>query len=176
MYVLERLRDAKRRRAPIVAEIVGYAMNSDAADPVLPNPDRVAGCMRGALDKAGVEPGDVDIVNTHATATELGDVQEATALRNVFGDCPDVYVNNTKSYIGHAMGAAGALELAGNLGSFDDGIIHPTINCDEIDEACAVRNLVANVPKQVDRVELILNNSFGMLGINSAVLVKKYTG
>ncbi len=176
MYVVERLRDAKRRRAPIVAEVIGYAMNSDAADPVLPDPDRVADCMRAALAKAGVEPGDVDIVNTHATATELGDVQEATALRQVFSDCPDVYVNNTKSYIGHAMGSAGALELAGNLGSFDDGVIHPTINCDEIDPACAVRNLVANEPKQVDRVELILNNSFGMLGINSAVLVKRYTG
>ena len=97
-------------------------------------------------------------------------------MRQVFSDCPDVYVNNTKSYIGHAMGAAGALELAGNLGAFEDGTIHPTINCDQIDPACAVRNLVANEPKQVDRVELILNNSFGMLGINSAVLVKRYTG
>jgi len=176
MYVLERLRDAKRRRAAIIAEIVGYAMNSDAADPVLPDPDRVAQCMRAAIAKGGVEPGDIDIVNTHATATELGDVQEATALRHVFSDCPDVYVNNTKSYIGHAMGAAGALELAGNLGSFGDGIVHPTINCDQIDPACAVRNLVANEPRQVDRVDLILNNSFGMLGINSAVLVKRYTG
>jgi 3-oxoacyl-[acyl-carrier-protein] synthase II len=118
----------------------------------------------------------MDIVSTHATGTSSGDRQECAALRTVFGECTSTHINNTKSYIGHAMGAAGALELAGNLGSFDDGIIHPTINCDEIDPACAVRNLVANVPKQVDRVELILNNSFGMLGINSAVLVKKYTG
>jgi len=176
LYVLERLRDAKRRRAPIVAEIIGYAMNSDASDPVLPDPERVAECMRGALSRASVEPADVDIVSTHATATELGDVQEAAALRQLFSDCPDVYVNNTKSYIGHAMGAAGALELAGNLGSFDDGVIHPTINCDHVDDACNVRNLVANEPKQVDRVDVILNNSFGMLGINSAVLVRRYNG
>lgn len=176
LYVLERLRDAKRRQAPIVAEIVGYAMNSDASDPVLPNPERVAECIRGALSRASVEPADVDVVSTHATATELGDVQEAAALGQVFSDCPEVYVNNTKSYIGHAMGAAGALELAGNLGSFDDGVVHPTINCDNVDDACNVRNLVANEPKHVDRVDTILNNSFGMLGINSAVLVKRYRG
>lgn len=176
LYVLERLEDAKKRRAPIVAEVVGYAMNSDANDPVLPDSDRVADCMRGALAKAGVGAGDVDIVNTHATATELGDIQEALALRQVFSDCAGVYVNNTKSFIGHAMGAAGALELAGNLGSFGDQLVHPTINCEELDPRCAVRNLVSGKPEQVSRVNYILNNSFGMLGTNSAVLVKRYDG
>ena len=151
-------------------------MNSDANDPVLPDPQQVAACMSLALSRAEIEPGDVDLVSTHATATELGDPQEATALRQVFSDCRDVYVNNTKSFIGHAMGAAGALELAGNLGAFDDGVVHPTINVTELDPACAVRNLVINEPKKVDRVDCILNNSFGMLGTNSAVLVRRYRG
>ena len=175
VYVLERLADAKKRRSPILGEIVGYAMNSDAHDPVLPNPERVAECMMLAIARAGIEPRDVDIVSTHATATEMGDVQEATALRQVFGDFDGVYANNTKSFIGHAMGAAGALELAGNLGAFNDGYVHATINVTDLDPRCAMRNLVLNEPKRVDRVEYILNNSFGMLGINSAVVVKRCT-
>ncbi len=175
LFVLERLSDARKRRAPIVAEVVGYAMNSDANDPVLPNPERVAECMTLAIARAEIEPKDMDIVSTHATATETGDIQEATALRQVFGDFDGVYVNNTKSFIGHAMGAAGALELAGNLGSFDDGLVHPTINVTSLDPRCAVRNLVIQEPKRVEKVEYILNNSFGMLGINSAVVVKRCT-
>ncbi len=175
VFVLERLTDAKKRQAPILGEITGYAMNSDANDPVLPNPERVAECMRLAISRGNIEPKDVDVVSTHATATESGDIQEAAALRSVFGDFDGVYVNNTKSFIGHAMGAAGALELAGNLDSFDDGCVHPTINVTDLDPRCAVRNLVIHEPKRVDRVDYILNNSFGMLGINSAVLVKRCT-
>ena len=176
IFMLERLNDAKKRGARILGEVIGYAMNSDAQDPVLPNPERVAECMQLALHRAGIGPDDVNIVSTHATATETGDIQEATALRQVFGDFKNVYVNNTKSFIGHCMGAAGALELAGNLGSFDDGTIHPTINLTDPDSRCAVRNLVANEPKRLDSVRIILNNSFGMLGINSAVVVAKYSG
>ncbi|HXA14763.1 MAG TPA: beta-ketoacyl-[acyl-carrier-protein] synthase family protein, partial [Opitutaceae bacterium] len=96
-------------------------------------------------------------------------------LRAVFGEgCPDTHINNTKSYIGHAMGAAGALELAGNLPAFTDLIVHPTINVDDLDPACALPGLVLNQPKKVARVDVILNNSFGMLGINSALIVKRF--
>jgi len=176
LYVLERLKDAKRRGAKIVAEVIGYAMNSDANDPVLPDSGRIAECMAAACKKAAIEPNEVNIVSTHATATELGDPQEATALRQVFSDCHNVYVNNTKSFIGHAMGAAGALELAGNLGSFDDGVVHPTLNVDEVDPDCAVRNLVVGQPREVGDLRVILNSSFGMLGINSAVVVRRFDG
>ena len=151
-------------------------MNSDAEDPVLPNPERIAECMTSAVERAGIAPGDVDILSTHATATETGDIQEVVALRQVFGDFDGVFVNNTKSFIGHAMGAAGALELAGNLGSFDDGMVHATMNLENLDPRCAVRNLVVSQPREVGRVDYILNNSFGMLGINSAVIVKRYAG
>lgn len=176
LYVLERLKDAKKRGANIIAEVIGYAMNSDASDPVLPNPDRVADCMRLAIGRAKISADDVNIVSSHATATELGDQQEVKALRQVFSDSRDVYINNTKSFIGHAMGAAGALELAGNLDSFNDNMVHPTINLTDHDPECAIQNVVANVPKQLERVDIILNNSFGMLGINSAVVVKRFTG
>ena len=72
------------------------------------------------------------------------------------------------------MGAAGALELAGNLPSFKDNVIHPTINIEELDPECALKNLVINQPLEVDKVNVILNNSFGMLGINSALIVRKF--
>jgi 3-oxoacyl-[acyl-carrier-protein] synthase II len=113
-------------------------------------------------------------VNTHATSTPQGDIQECKAIAEVFGSSPTTYINNTKSFIGHAMGAAGALELAGNLPSFQDHIIHPTINVDELDPECALANLVINEPRKVDAVKVILNNSFGMLGINSALIVRNF--
>lgn len=175
IYTLERLEDATARGANIMGEIIGYCINSDASDYVLPNPERQADCIRTAIKKAGLQPEAIDIVNTHATSTPQGDIQECRAIREVFADCPSTYVNNTKSFIGHAMGAAGALELAGNLPSFNDNIVHPTINIETLDPECAVPNLVINQPRKVDAVELILNNSFGMLGINSALIVKKYT-
>ena len=92
-------------------------------------------------------------------------------MREVFGDSPQTHVNNTKSMIGHTMGAAGALELAGNLGTFTDKTIHPTINVDDLDPECELRNLVVNEARTVQRADTILNLSFGMLGINSAVII-----
>ncbi len=176
LYVLERLEDALARGSQIIAEIAGYHINSDATDYVLPNPERQTQCMNKALEKAGMTPADVQIVNTHATSTPQGDIQECAAVREVFRGCDDTWVNNTKSYIGHAMGAAGALELAGNLPSFDDGMIHPTINVDRLDPQCELPTLVTNQPHNHGSVDTILNNSFGMLGINSALVVKRFDG
>lgn len=176
LYVLERLRDVKARGGRIYGEVVGYAMNSDAADPVLPTPARLSECMRLAMERAGMTPGDIDIINTHATSTELGDIQEITAIRDVFIDAgARPWINNTKSFIGHAMGAAGALELAGNLPAFEDGWVHPTINVEELDERCAAPGLVLNEARQATKVSTIMNHSFGMLGINSVVVVRRVT-
>lgn len=166
----------RARGARIHAEVVGYAVNSDGADFVLPDRAGQAACMRRALSSAAIGPDEVDIVNTHATATPSGDVVECQAIRDVFDGSPATWINNTKSYIGHAMGAAGALELAGNLGSFDDRIVHPTINVEHLDPECELRNLVINEPREIARAETILNMSFGMLGINSAVVVRRYRG
>lgn len=175
LYTLERLEDAQARSAKIYGEIAGYCVNSDASDYVLPNPTRQSECIRRAIVHAGLEPAKVHIVNTHATATPQGDIQECEAIRAVFGEgCPDTSINNTKSFIGHCMGAAGALELAGNLPSFDDLIVHPTINVDELDPLCALPGLIVNRPKSVAKVDSILNNSFGMLGINSTLIVKRF--
>jgi 3-oxoacyl-[acyl-carrier-protein] synthase II len=174
IYTLERLEDAQARGAKILGEIAGYCINSDASDYVLPNPERQSECMRQALKVAGMQASEVDIVNTHATSTPMGDIQECKAVAEVFVDCPTTYINNTKGYIGHCMGAAGALELAGNLPSFQDNIIHPTINVESLDPECDLPNMIINEPRKVDAVKVILNNSFGMLGINSALIIKKF--
>ena len=174
IYTLERLSDAEKRGAKIYGEIVGYAMNSDAIDFILPDPGRQAQCIRLALDKAGLKPGDIDILNAHATATQMGDIQEVQALREVFGENSKTRINNTKSFIGHTMGAAGTLELSGNLPSFDDLLVHPTINLDDLDPKCALNNLVANKPEKLPSIDYIMNNSFGMFGINSVLIVKRH--
>ncbi len=148
-------------------------MTSDASDFVLPDHRGQIRCMRLSLERAGLNPQDIDLISTHATATESGDIQECLAINEVFADCPGTWINNTKSFIGHAMGAAGALELAGNLPSFKDGLCHATINVDDLDPQCAVAGLLLNEPRQKDKVEYILNNSFGMLGINSALIVRR---
>lgn len=174
--VLERLPDALKRGARIYGEIVGYASNSDALDFILPNGERQAQCINLALKKAGLSAKDLDIINTHATSTPLGDPQECQAIREVLGDNSKACVNNTKSFIGHCMGAAGALELAGNLPSFEDNIVHHTINVDDLDPECGFLDIVINEPRKVDKVDYILNNSFGMLGINSVLIVKRFEG
>ncbi|MCU0707319.1 MAG: beta-ketoacyl-[acyl-carrier-protein] synthase family protein [Pirellula sp.] len=174
LYILERLSDAKARSATLLAEIVSYAINSDATDFVLPNPERQAQCVQMALKRGGLAPDQIQIVSTHATGTASGDSQECEALRNAFAGCSSVRFNNTKSFIGHAMGAAGALELAGNLPSFQDRVCHATINVDNLDETCAIDGLVLNEPEPLDQVDYILNNSFGMLGINSVLIVRRF--
>ncbi|MCY3007245.1 MAG: beta-ketoacyl-[acyl-carrier-protein] synthase family protein [Planctomycetota bacterium] len=174
LYILERLSDAKKRSANILAEIVSYAINTDATDFVLPNPERQAQCVRLALARGGLSPEQIQIVSTHATGTTSGDNQECEALRQVFSGVSSVRFNNTKSFIGHTMGAAGALELAGNLPSFQDGVCHATINVDNLDPTCALDGLVINQPQELGRVDYILNNSFGMLGINSVLVVRRF--
>ncbi|MBC76930.1 MAG: beta-ketoacyl synthase [Halobacteriovoraceae bacterium] len=174
VYTLERLEDAQKRGAKIYGELVGYAYNTDATDFVLPNTERQVECMEMALKKAQIDKGSVNIVNMHATGTKAGDINEALAVKTMFDDCENTYVNFTKGHIGHAMGAAGALELAGNLPSFDDHMVHPGMNLENMDPECAMRNLVGDKPVELEKVDTILNNSFGMLGINSSVIIKKY--
>jgi 3-oxoacyl-[acyl-carrier-protein] synthase II len=173
VYVLERLSDAKKRGAHIYAEIIGYHSNSDASDFVLPNTERQIECMKMAIKKAGIEPFEVDIVSMHATGTNQGDIQECHAVASVFNDSPKTFINATKGFIGHAMGAAGALELAGNIPSFTDGFVHPCKKIENLDPECQLKGLV-NGEKISHDSNIILNNSFGMLGINSSLIIKKY--
>ena len=175
LYVLERLEDAEKRGATILAEILGWAVNTDATDFVLPNTERQAQAMTLALRRAQLRPEDIDLISAHATATPEGDPKEIKAIQSVFGQDAAVYINASKGFFGHAMGAAGALELAGNIPSFEDGWIHPAVNVDRLDPECAMPGLVLNqAVKAKQPVKTILNNSFGMLGINAVLIVGKY--
>ena len=176
LFTLERLDRALARNAKIYGEICGYAINSDARDFVLPYGPRQRECMHLALARAGMQPEEITIINTHATGTKQGDIEECQAIRETFASSmgKSTWVNNTKSHIGHAMGAAGVLELAGNLPAFQDNLVHPTINLDDPDPACDLPGLVRHTPKELSQVDAILNNSFGMLGINSVLIVKRF--
>ena len=168
--------DARRRGAKIYGEIVGYAMNSDATDFVLPDPERQAECMRlgaaaGRPERRATSTSSARTPRARPAATSRSARPcgrcSATARRTLF--------NNTKSFIGHAMGAAGALELAGNLPAFDDGVCHATINLDRLDPGVRAAGPGGRTSRgKSARVDVILNNSFGMLGINSVVIVKRY--
>ncbi len=173
LFVLETLDSALARNAKIYGELAGYAVNSDAHDFVLPNPQRQKECMEQALARAGMDASEVDLANLHATGTQQGDIQECRAVDQVFGHLAGTKINATKGFIGHCMGAAGALELAGNLPSFADGMVHGCRNIEELDQSCYLKNLVLGSPVPGE-VNTILNNSFGMLGINSVVIIKKY--
>ncbi len=173
IFTLERLEDAEKRGAKIYGEITGYHTNSDATDFVLPNSERQIQCMQAALKRAKLDFKDIDLVNMHATGTPSGDTIECEAVSSVFGYSENTYINCTKGFIGHTMGAAGALELAGNLPSFEDGVIHPCKKIENLDPKCSLKNLVNGEPLKKE-VNNILNNSFGMLGINSALIVSKY--
>jgi len=173
IFTLERLDDAEKRNAKIYGEIIGYHINSDASDFVLPNPERQIECMKKAIKKANITENDVDIVNLHATGTKAGDINECEAVSSVFGTSENTYINCTKGFIGHAMGAAGALELAGNIPSFEDNKIHSCKIIENVDPKCNLKNLVNGEPINKE-VNIILNSSFGMLGINSVLIVKKY--
>ena len=173
IFVLERLEDAEKRGAKIYGEIAGYHVNSDAVDFVLPDTRRQIECMQAAMSKANITADEIDIVNLHATGTVSGDENESEAVRAVFGQSSNTYINCTKGFIGHAMGAAGALELAGNLPSFTDNKIHSCKHIENVDPKCDLRNLVNGEPIGKE-VNYILSNSFGMLGINSVLIIKKY--
>ena len=175
IYVLERLEDAQKRGAHIICEIAGWHINSDASDFVNPNPERQVQCMHQAMRRAGLTPNDIDILNMHATGTGAGDISESQAVRMALVESTRTSVNYTKGHIGHCMGAAGSLELAGNIPSLWDGLVHPGMNLMELDPECGVPGLVHEAPVKKE-VKVILNNSFGMLGINSALIVKKFEG
>lgn len=176
VLVFEELEHAKRRGAKIYAEVKGFGSNCDAYHITAPDPEAVtpAKAMLQAVEKAGWGKGDVQLINAHGTSTALNDKMEALAIRNAFGEEADnILVNSTKSMIGHCLGAAGALELIAALQSIVEGIVHPTVNCKEIDRECQVKVVPDGAPlkKTIDRA--IVNN-FGFGGHNAVLAVESF--
>ena len=175
VLVLEELEHAKKRGAHIYAELVGYGTTCDASHITAPDPngEGASRAMRKAMHSAKWLPEDVDYINAHGTSTVLNDKMEARAIRDVLGDHTDkVWVNSTKSMIGHCLGAAGALETVAALQSIEEGIIHPTINLEHLDPECPIRVVG---PKAVEqKVSRLLINSFGFGGHNGVLAFQKF--
>jgi 3-oxoacyl-[acyl-carrier-protein] synthase II len=175
MIVLESLEHAQRRDAKIYAEMIGVGMSSDAYHITAPAPggEGAARAMKLALRDAELEPEDVDYINTHGTSTDLGDISETQAIKNVFGErAYKIPSNSTKSMIGHLLGAAGAVELITVLKSMEKGVLHPTINQEVSDPECDL-DYVANQSREA-RIRIALSNSFGFGGHNITLIIKKF--
>ncbi|MBT8394089.1 MAG: beta-ketoacyl-[acyl-carrier-protein] synthase II, partial [Bacteroidia bacterium] len=174
--ILEEYEHAKARGAKIYAEFVGGGLSSDAHHMTAPHPEGigVVAVMNNCLEDAGLKPEDVDAINTHGTATPLGDVAELKAISQVFGDhAKAININSTKSMTGHLLGAAGAVEAIASVLSMEHGIVPPTINHSTIDENIDPElNLTLNKPQQRD-VKVAMSNTFGFGGHNACVLFKK---
>ena len=175
MLVLESLEHARARGARILAEIVGFASCNDGYHLVAPSPDGEGAVrtMRWALKEAGLQPEEVDYINAHGTSTPLNDVSETLAMKTVFGEhAYRVPVSSTKSMIGHAFGASGALESLACVMTLQTGIIHPTINQEQRDPECDL-DYVPNEARRTD-VRIILKNSFGFGGQNACLVFKRF--
>jgi 3-oxoacyl-[acyl-carrier-protein] synthase II len=174
ILILEEMDHARRRNAPILAELVGYGMSGDAYHITQPAPEHEGGfrVMRNAVRDAGVSPTVVNYVNAHGTSTPIGDTLEAHAIRNFFGE-HKVAVSSTKSMTGHLLGGAGGLEAGITVLALRDQTLPPTVNLDNPDPDTAGMDLVPNHARQAN-LEYAMTNSFGFGGTNGALLFKRW--
>ena len=171
IFVLESLEHAQRRGATILAELAGVGMSSDAGDIVAPSAVGASKAMLRALADARMNAQDVDYINAHGTGTPANDPTECSAIRLAFGEHANTLaISSTKSVHGHALGAAGALELVALLGAIREGVIPPTANFTEADPQCDL-DVVPNVARE-HRVRAALSNSFAFGGLNAVVALR----
>ncbi len=173
ILVLEEYEHAVKRGAKIYAEVAGYGLSGDAYHITAPAEGGEGGlrAMKAAIKDAGLTVDDVDYINAHGTSTGLGDMGELTAVKTLFGDLP-VSMSSTKSVTGHLLGAAGAVEAIFSVLAIRDGIVPPTINLDEPEDAVGDFDLVPHVAKQ-RKVDVVISNSFGFGGTNASLVLKK---
>ena len=177
ILILEELEFAKRRGAPILAEIVGYGMSGDAFHITSPSEDGDGAfrVMRNALKDAGLEPDKIDYINAHGTSTEIGDKLETIAIKRAFGEhARKLMVSSTKSMTGHLLGGAGGLEAGITVLAVRDQIAPPTINLENPDLPECDLDYVPNQAREA-KIDYALSNSFGFGGTNGSLLFKRYS-
>ena len=174
IFVFEDLDHAKARGAEILAEVVGFAMSSDAADIVMPSKQGAARAMAGAMRDGGINPDEVGYINAHGTGTAANDKTECAAVADVFGHhADDLMMSSTKSMHGHLIGGTGAVELLACIMAVRDGVIAPTIGYEEFDPECAL-NVVPNTAREA-RVDVALSNAFAFGGLNAVLALRKFS-
>jgi 3-oxoacyl-[acyl-carrier-protein] synthase II len=176
LIVLEELDHARRRGAPILAELLGVGSTADAHNITAPHPQGTgaAQAMRLALRYARTNPDEVQYVNAHGTSTELGDASETRAIKQVFGDhARKLAISSTKSMVGHLLGASGGVEIIAAILSIKHSVVHPTINLDNPDPECDL-DYVPKTAREM-RVRRAISNSFGFGGHNCCVVVGAYS-
>ncbi|HEY2987663.1 MAG TPA: beta-ketoacyl-ACP synthase [Candidatus Binatia bacterium] len=169
--ILEDLEHARARGAPIYAEIVGFGTNSDGCHVTHPNAETMQIAMELALADAELSPAAIGYVNAHATGTEHGDIAESHATRNVFGG--KMPVSSLKSYMGHTLGACGALEAWMSVEMMREGWFAPTINLKRVDPECAELDYVVDAGREL-QCEYIMSNNFAFGGINTSLIFKRH--
>lgn len=175
ILVLEELESAKRRGAPILAEVVGFGMSADAYHITAPPEDGAgaAKAMQRALRSGGIRPEEVGYINAHGTSTPVGDTAETRAIRQVFGEHAEkLAVSSTKSMLGHALGATAAIEAGLTVMALREGVLPPTINLTDPDPDCDL-DYVPNTARRA-QVDVALSNSFGFGGANSALVLRRW--
>ncbi|MFZ5475963.1 MAG: beta-ketoacyl-ACP synthase II [Myxococcota bacterium] len=175
IVVLEELGHARRRGAPILAELVGYALTNDAHHDTAPAPGGAGAvrCMRNALKSAGLRPEDVDYINAHGTSTPQNDSSETQAIKTTFGEhARRLAISSTKSVTGHMLGAAGGAEAVASVMALHTGVLPPTANLFNPDPACDL-DYVPRVPRKVDP-RVVLSNAFGFGGTNATLVFRKF--
>lgn len=178
VIVFEELEHAKRRGARIFAEVKGFGSTCDAYHITAPDPEGngPAKAMLQAVNKAGWELDEVDLINAHGTSTSLNDTMESSAINRAFGEhAGKTLVHSTKSMIGHTLGAAGALESIAAIQAIVEGVVHPTANCFNPDPECPINVVPDGKPIQRE-ISRVLVNNFGFGGHNGVVAIEKYRG
>ena len=171
--ILEELEHAKARGAKIHCEVVGFGTNSDGAHPTNPKPETMRVAMELALADAGLSASDIAYVNAHGTATDNGDVAESHATAHVFGS--RVPVSSLKSYMGHTLGACGALEAWMTIEFMKEGWAAPTINLANVDPRCAELDYIKKEARKIS-AEHVMSNNFAFGGINTSLIFRAYNG
>lgn len=168
--IVESLESARKRGAPVIAEILGYGFSSNGGHISTPNVTGPSTAMRRSLENAGLRASEIDYINAHATSTPIGDANEAKAIYEIFGG--DVPVSSTKSMTGHECWMAGASEIVYSLLMMQHSFIAPNINLENPDEDAKSINLIVETKNQ--NIDVFLSNSFGFGGTNSALIVSKF--
>ena len=168
--VLEEYEHAKKRGAPILAEVIGFSCSNNGGDLILPNAEGVKKAIQMGLENARINAVDVDFISAHATSTKVGDIVEAQAIHAEYGDRP--FVAGLKGYIGHTMSACGAIETILALYMMQEGVIVPTLNLTEVDPRCNMVKHTMKLHEKNIHIASIHNFAFG--GVNTTLFIKKW--